>query len=323
MKKTLIFILALLAVFAFASCDKQDGNSGTTPNDEILTPEDLEEFDKAVEILEQMTPDGWDENDYGMYIYDVWDSDFLPDIMPAPVEGIKVDQTNFKDYKHKVMNDDFSVGPIWYESYEDYREYSVSFEANVAQLDEFIAAVREKGFVGNESTNREEDEWWELEFYHEDGWFMYITFRQSTYNQEYDGHVGVSLTDSVFERPAAVDGIPLPNKGMPAYNYTEYSTILTGAEGEIDFDLAKDSIPADDDYVIWFSYYGTEAADSKEYAATLVGEGWEIVQEDDNTAEGDYYALLKKGEDYAQVDFISYDGILEVGFSSMVENLQY
>ena len=103
MKRFLVIILAGLMLFSFAACGNNETPSGgkeTVP----ISQGDLDDPDDALDKLEQMLPDGWDENKYGAYIYNVWDSEFLPDCFPAAPDGIKVDQTNFKDYDHDTLN---------------------------------------------------------------------------------------------------------------------------------------------------------------------------------------------------------------------------
>ena len=98
MKRFLVIILAGLMLFSFAACGNNETPSGGKETDPI-SQGDLDDLDDALDKLEQMLPDGWDENKYGAYIYNVWDSEFLPDCFPAAPDGIKVDQTNFKDYE--------------------------------------------------------------------------------------------------------------------------------------------------------------------------------------------------------------------------------
>ena len=74
MKRLLAILLAGLMLFSFAAC----GNNETDP----ISQGDLDDLDDALDKLEQLLPEGWDENNYGAYIYNVWDSEFLPDCFP-------------------------------------------------------------------------------------------------------------------------------------------------------------------------------------------------------------------------------------------------
>ena len=168
-------------LFSFAACGNNETPSGGKETDPI-SQGDLDDLDDALDKLEQMLPDGWDENKYGAYIYNVWDSEFLPDCFPAAPDGIKVDQTNFKDYDHDTLNGDYSVGPLIYDSYEDYREYGVGFYATQEQLDIFLAAVEAKGMTGGQT----EDGDWCIYEYFGNGWFMEIFANQIHNDQEYN-----------------------------------------------------------------------------------------------------------------------------------------
>ncbi len=332
MKRLVTLLLALMMVLSLASCAKKDeggdNSNGTTSTStpdkdgESAAGNESSKADDAGDKTETVLPEGWDENRYGMYIYEVWDAEFLPDVMPAAPEGIEVDQTVFKDYKHDTMSGGYGIGPISYENYDDYREYGVSFYCTVEQLDAFFAAAEAKGFVGGNTTNREEDSWWEEVYYNESGWYMYVTFKPSTYNDEYDGFASVSLTDSVYKRPTSISGNPLPQKGMPGYDFINDCYIYTAEYDAVDFDI-DDTFPTDKDYSMFLDYYGTTAEYAKTYTAELVAAGWTVTQGDQMQEDGGYYALLEKDGQYAQVDFIEYDGILQIGFASMVEFLQY
>lgn len=331
MKKLFALLLALMMVLSLAACgggdddktpsgdsDQQSENSGQ------LTQEDLDDVDKALDMLEALKPEGWDENNYGAYIYDVWDEEFLPDCLPGPVDGVKVDQTFLKDYSHDVMNGDYSVGPLNYESYEDYREYGVRFYATEAQLDAYLDALRAGGFSGGQVSDRD-SEWWEFYFSNNDGWFVYIFFNTNDNEDgEFDGAASVHATSDVFPLPASIaaDGIPLPQRGMSNNDYTKYYTVFDTNYDEVDFDLSSDSLSDQGEYFsAWFSYYGTEIQDAKDYAQTLAGEGWELQHESES--DGCYYSTLLKDGIYAVVNYYDYDVMLEVGFSDIIENLQY
>ena len=328
MKRLLAILMICAMMLSFAGCaflpeepvgeeqEEQKVGQNADPNLES----DLEALDSALDVLEALTPEGWDENDYGAYIYGEWDEDFLPELFPSPAEGIEIDQTHFKDYGHKVMNDNFSVGSLTYESAEEYREYSVSFYATKAQLDSIVKDALSKGFKGGAVTN-EDDVWWEYDFYHDDGWYMYFFVNTNAAKDDYIGFITVSLTDSVFEHPKSIDGIPLPQTGLP-YGSCENYTIQDFSEGyeDVDFDLDSDSLP-EEYYAAWFSYICADVQTAKDYVQLLVSEGWTVEYESES--EGSYYSALKKDGMYAVSNFYAYDLCHEVGFSDMIENLQY
>ncbi len=336
MKKSFALLIAGIMILSVAACggkggsDKPD-NDKTKPDsgnkqteDTIIDADDLKDFEDALDKLEDMMPEGWDENAYGAYIYDVWDEEFLPDCLPGPVEGIKADQTTFKDYDHDTMSGSYSIGPIFWEAKEDYREYGVSFYANIDQLDAYLLKVTDAGFLGGELTSRE-DNWWEFEYYM-DGWFLYIFVRTDVHQEGYDSLVTISLTDSLFEHPESVNGIPLPQAGFPDYDYTNYCSIFNEYYDELEFDLANDTFPEDEPFAMFFTYRGVTPQDAKDYAEELKSLGWTVESERDTTteAEPDYYALFIKDGIYAQVDYSPYESYsMQIGFSDMVEFLQY
>lgn len=339
MKKMTALTLALILALSLTACSGKDapadggqqsgkeaaaddGQQGGTIGG--LTQKELDDADKALEILEAMIPEGWDENAYGAYIYKVWDEAFLPDCFPDPIDGIEVDQTFFKDYDHDTLSSTYDVGPLSYESKEDYREYGVRFYATEAQLDEFIAALEAKGFTGGQKSDREGD-WWEFYYCNNnDGWFMYLLFNtRDNQDGKFDGALSATATDSVFPLPASVDGIPLPQRGMTDYDYTKDYCIDDYSGGDYDntdFNLASDHLPSEL-YTAWFHYYAAAMQDAKDYAQQLVGEGWELQydSEDGNT----YYSMLLKDGVYAVSNYYGYDALMEVGFSDMPENLSY
>ncbi len=320
MKKILIMLLAVVMLFTAAGCDlesivemipKSEGSGS-------ISQKDLDDLDAALEKLESLMPEGWDENKYGAYIYGVWDAEFLPDCIPAPPEGVKVDQTTFKDYDHDTLNGDYSVGPLIYETKEDYREYGVLFYATQAQLDAFIASVE----AGNMTGGMTEEGDWTYYDYFGGGWFMEIFVRQSFSEDDYDYIVSVNATDSLFQLPKAISGIPLPQRGMVSWDMNKGYTIQNFTNGyeDVDFDLEKDRLPTQN-YAAWFNYHCTVNQDAKDYANELKGLGWAVEWESDG--ENGYRCCLKKDGNYAVSNYLAYDGVLEVGFSDMVENLSY
>ena len=333
MKKLFALLLALMMALSLAACGGGDSSGDKTPSGDSgqqggssgqLTQEELDDVEEALEILEALKPEGWDENNFGAYIYDVWDEDFLPDCLPGPVDGVKVDQTTLKDYSHDVLNGDYSVGPLYYESYEDYREYGVRFYATEAQLDAWLDALRAKGFSGGQVSDRD-SEWWEFYFCDNDGWFVYVFFNTNDNEDgQFDGAASVHATNDLFPLPEAIAGesIPLPQRGMTSNDYTEYYTAYDMNYDDVDFDLTSSTFSELGEYfAAWFSYYGTEIQDAKDYAQTLVGAGWELQYESES--DGCYYSTQHKDGIYGVVNYYDYDVMLEVGFSDIIENLQY
>lgn len=333
MKKLFAFLLALVMILSLAACG-EDEKTPSVSGDDISggsIKDDLEAADEALddladmeEMLEFLKPEGWSENSFGAYIYDVWDEKALPDALPGPVDGIKVDQTTIKDHSHEVLNGDYSVGPLLYESHEDYRTYGVRFYATEAQLDTYLDALRAKGFSGGQLSDRD-SEWWEFEFCNNDGWFVYIFFNTNDNEDgEFDGAATLYATDDLFPLPQAIAGesIPLPQRGMTGYDYSKYYTAYNMNYEDVDFDLSSSTFSELGEYFsAWFSYFGTEIQDAKDYAQILAGEGWELQYESES--DGCYYATLHRDGIYGVVNYYDYDVMLEVGFSDIIENLQY
>ena len=334
-KRTLAFLLAFVMLLALAACGGGDEpsseefggkNPAVSQNQEKENDldADMEDVDQALEILEYLKPEGWDENGFGAYIYDVWDEEVLPDCLPGPVEGVKADQSFLKDYSHDVLNGDYSVGPLLYESCEDFRTYGVRFYATEAQLDAWLDALRANGFSGGQISDRD-SEWWEFNFCSNDGWFVYILFNTNDNEDgEFDGAASVYATSDLFPLPEAIAGesIPLPQRGMTSSDYTQYYTAYDMNYNDVDFDLTSSTFSELGEYfAAWFSYYGTEIQDAKDYAQTLVGAGWELQYESES--DGCYYATLHRDGIYGVVNYYDYDVMMEIGFSDIIENLQY
>ena len=323
MKKILAILLVLLMALSLAACSGNDDTiiSQEEPDDLDMNPDDLDmnpdDLEEALTNLDALMPEGWDENRYGAYIYEVWDSEFLPDCFPTPPEGVKVDQTTFKDFTHDTLNGDYSVGPLNYDSYEDYREYGVGFYATQEQLNDFVASVENKGMTGGQTGDGE----WCIYEYFGNGWFMEIFANLMHNDQEYDYWVSVSATDCLFELPASISGIPLPQVGVVTYDHDNYSiNDFTDGYEDVDFDLSSDTLP-EEYYAAWFSYCCAVNQDAIDYAQQLKDLGWEVVWESDG--EDGYRCCLQKDGIYAISNYYNYDCLLEVGFSDMVENLSY
>ncbi len=306
----------------------EEGSTGSEGSGDILTEEDLEDLENALEQLEALKPEGWDENLYGMYIYDVWDEEFLPDVLPGPVEGVLPYDTTFKDYKHDVMNQNYSVGMIEYESYEDYHEYGVNFYATKEQLDQYVESIRNAGFTGGESSHPD-SEWREFSFSHKDGWYLYMWFNTNNDNDgKFDGCASVSLTDNLYTRPDSIAGVKLPTVGVIAYDYTKgvsYDTYVyeTGEMGYKDVEWSE-SFPDKNamSWWIFFDYYGVDLEQVNAYRDQLVNDGW-VLERTSEGSDGSYIKnILKKGDVYMVANWNS-RSMLQIGFSDMQENIDY
>ncbi len=315
--------MAAIMMCSLIACELSSDGDGSKEKEGTDVQSGGGQTDDIGSLDEILKPEGWDENNYEMYIYDVWDEEFLPDVLPGPIEGVLPYMTEYKDYKHDVLNQNYSVGQIEYDSYEDYREYSVYFYATEEKLDEYLNTMIAAGFVGSTVTDRE-DRWWEFHFSHEDGWAAYVLFNTGDdKNGEYDGLASISLTDCLYERPASIAGIPLPQCGVVSFDHEYYCIQAYDDTGMIEpeFDLEKDALPADY-YAAWFGYYGTVAQNAQDYASQLQGEGWSVMREE-NRENGDYYCRLSKDGTYCVVRYYISDSFIQLGFSNMEELLDY
>ena len=134
--------------FYYCGDTGEEGPSGTKKPDPSPDPGGTTKPSQGTQIP---LPQGWNENNYGAYIYEVWDSQFLPDCFLEPPAGIAVEQTVFKNYNHDRINQKYAVGPLFYENKEDYREYGVGFYGDLEHLQAFVAAVEAKGMTGGQT----------------------------------------------------------------------------------------------------------------------------------------------------------------------------
>lgn len=328
MQKIWVLLITLTMIFTFFGCSEKDNNNNSdieTSKSDLDSNETIDwgEVESAMDILESLKPEGWDENTYGAYIYDVYDSDVLPDCIPEQIEGTLVYDTSLKDYEHDVINGNYGVGPIYYESHEDYRQYGVSFYANKEHLEQFIAELEANGMHGYMDGDEEafgSGLWWEG-FYGGNGWAIYLMYNTNDdHDGEYDGCLNVAATEDLYELPESIAGIPLPQTGIVTYDYNYYTIQdFTNGYEDKDFDLKTDAFPAEY-YAAWFDYYCVARQDAVDYFETLVNNGWALEYEYSDE-EDDYCMVLKKDNVYAIVDYE--DSYMEIGFSDMVESLTY
>ena len=337
MKKLLAILLAAMMLLTLVACgnnqeDESDNSktqSGKNGNSSAILDESVNwsDVESALDILESLKPEGWDENNYNLYIYDVYDSDALPDCIPEQIDGTLAAMTSIKDYKHDVLNQDYCVGPVCYESYEDYREYNVSFYAKNEHLEAFISELESngmKGYMEGEDEAFGSGDWWEG-CYSDGEWLISLFYNTNDDKDgEYDGCLTVTATDDLYDLPRSIAGIPLPQFGVVTFDYSAYYTIqdFTNGYEDVDFDIENDSFPAEY-YAAWVDYYCVTRDDAVDYVKVLEDNGWEI--ESTYSDEEDYYCMiLKKDQVYSIVKYEEYEGAyMLVGFSDMIENLTW
>ena len=325
MKKLFALLLAMTMLLSLVACGSgTGGEKDDVPNDSDVNLDDVED---AFEILESLTPEGWDENNYYAYIYDVYDSSALPECIPEQIDGTLAYMTSIKDYKHDVLNGDYSVGVIYYDSYEDYRKYTVSFYAKNEHLDAFIAELEADGMIGYMEGEDEafgSGDWWEG-FYSNGEWAVSLFYNTNdNKNGEYDGCLTVSATDDLYDLPKSIAGVQLPQVGVVTFDYSKGYTIQDFTDGydDVDFDMNSDSFPTEY-YAAWVDYYCVSRQDAVDYVKELENNGWSINYNYHD--EEDYYSVvLKKGDVYSLVKYEKTEGAyMAIGFSDMIENLTY
>lgn len=333
MKKLLALLLALMMVFSLAAC-KTDSAPTTegdpalaAPGGDVLTQEELDDLENALDILESLKSEGWDENDFGAYIYDVYAIEDLPECFPKALpEGTVATQTKIKDYQHDTYGERYEVGRMWYESHEDYKEYNASFYCTWEQLDELIADMEAMGLVGGRYSGIiGEDSWIEYDF-GGNGWYMYIFFNTNDDNDgTHDGHATLCATSDLWDLPESFCGIPLPQVGVVDEDYSAGVYVAdaydfnTGDTRYLEIPVNGGTLPGEEySWWIYFEYFGTDADDARAHAGLLQNEGWTL-EWDSTDDDGSYNACLLKDGVYASCVFD--DGYMMVGFSDMSENL--
>ena len=163
-KKLLAMLLAGMMLLSLTACGGGDDKPPSSDpgkqseSTDQLTQKELDDVEKAFEMLEALKPEGWDENNFGAYIYDVWDEAFLPDCLPGPVDGVKVDLTP-KEYellfylvqnKNIALSRDRLLQDIWgYDFFGDDRTLDTHIKLLRKQLGDharYITTLRGVGY---------------------------------------------------------------------------------------------------------------------------------------------------------------------------------
>lgn len=329
MKKLLALVLALMMCLSFAACG--DGKSGGSSSGGSssggdssggVSEKDLEKVEDALEKLGTQLPDGWSDGNYWM-LKDGWDADFLPSVLPAPQEGFEVDITTLKDYKHDTMDGDYEVGDVQYASYKDYREYGVQFDCNPQQLEAYIEAVRANGFVGGGYSDDGGE--WEYHFSHPDGWLLVI-YARSSWDDPNKLGAAISMTDSLYDSPKSVCGLPLPTMGTPVMDFTKavynaYDSTKDYEEVELPVDL-NGSFPDSERYEwdVFFEYDGVSRDYVMEYSQSLTDAGWEVYLDEDGDED---YVTNYASKDGLQIIIGFSDSSMVVGIGTNSDSLYY
>ena len=342
MKKTISLLLALaVSVFMLASCDNSPASS--TPASSTLSSseasstasvsspsESTSSLDEALsQLSSHLASLGLQEDAYGFTQYGEWNSELLPECVPAEPEGgvLEVDRTEYKDVNHGALMDWYFVGNIEFPD-KNYERHLVMFTSTQAQLDEFVANMASNGFAFGdpyEEHNQINYEWLG------NGYYAHLGARDVG-----DGEDEISVTFVITpelgnEHPKTFNGTPLPTFGIVPMRYgNEGSGWNPNEDAEAyDFwDVYADEGTLPELWNIWFDYLMVSTLEAEEYVQVLVNEGWELLYDGTSFSESydvdTYYAQLRKDGIFAAAD-TSYDGshLFVVRFGTEAESLYY
>ena len=313
--KTLIFrLIALFIVVITLSCS----GSGQQKSDQ--TTEGSKSKGKEIKM-----PTGWDKNPYSWWIDGKWDSSVLPKCVPTEVDGVKPDQTYYKDNSQDVLNQYYQIGSIYFKD-SNFEKWGLSFYCTDEQLNTFVKEMKTKGFYGGitNSGTYPEYEWIG------NGYYAYMRVNDYAMGQEgYKNLAMFSITNDSPPRPKAFKNTKLPDFGWVTQDYTDgvgfgYNK---GNDNSVEnfYDIFKDSgnLPTEG-WSFWVYYFGVSVEKAKEYAQNLVKQGWKITNEDTYSGGEGYSCSLEKDGIVGGLQ-IGGEGsyTLGVGFGSQGEYLFY
>ena len=281
MKKLFAILLAAMMMLSLAACGTPSGNEGGggTGGGNANAGE-VDSYEKL------KLPEGWDNYSTHASIDDVWDTSVLPEILPGPIDGMTAVETVYKDKVHTKY--EFSVGRLGFEKSEDFRVWEVSFTATQAQFDDYLEALDTKGFVGALDTDESEDDRSVYSFSNKAGYYACVRFGSFNDSEEEVRKGYITITDSLYDRPVSVSGIPLPEFGVATVDYSEkgYIDVWDNSVDDYvsdDFDWFKDSFPTDlpegNYFELSISYFGGNLELAKEYTSKIASLGWEMVSD--------------------------------------------
>ena len=302
MKKIFAILLAAMMFLSIVAC----GNNGTPSGNEGGGNEGGNTDVGDVDSYEKLKlPEGWDNYSTHASIDDVWDTSVLPEILPEPIEGMTAIETVYKDKVHTKY--DFSVGRLSFEKSEDFRLWEVTFKATQAQFDAYLEAMKGKGFIGALDTRESAGDRSVYSFSNESGYYVSIQYGTIGDSGEDVRKGFITITDSLYDKPDSVNGIPLPDFGVASVDYSEkgYIDIWDNSVGDYiseDFDWFTDSfptdLPEDNSFELSIVYFGGSLDAAKEYTSQLPSLGWELVS---YFSENSEYATYKKDGIFLEV----------------------
>jgi hypothetical protein len=340
MKKVVLLALALILALSLAACDGNSGNSGgnTAPSGNTrsgdtntTSPSSRDgDIDEAISRLnEYLKSLGLEEDEYGFTQYGVWNSDLLPDCVPAAPSGvIDVDRTEYKDKKHEDMmaglGAGYGVGNLSFPD-KNYEEHMVMFTCTPAALAEFLDGIDANGFKGGlyevDPNNKSRYEWVG------NGYYAHMISYED-WDDKNIISVELVLTPTLNPFPKSFQGTPLPDFGL-IMSYEEFGGYGWENDDSVDnfWDKYNDKGDLPEYWNIWYEYDFVTMDEAKAYVQKMTSNGWEIAYESEEegwSGEIEYNAQLKKGDIRAAVG-APYDGRnnMAVRFGTDFESLYY
>jgi len=351
MKKLVTIALAMVLALSLLTACGGNSNSNNTPSSGNtsgsststtsasstpsggLTDKEIQDANDAMDQLEAWAKaQGWDDNQYGNWIYGVWDSDVLPGCVPKEIEGVKADQTTYKEKRHDTYNGDYHVGSMGFPD-QKYEVWGVSFYCDDDQLDAFIGAIEAGGFFGGQTEVSEYAPTWE--------WIGNGYYAHLYVNAQISGEEGYNKLASFYitetrqtPRPSSFQGLKLPDVG----EYLSYTPDGIGfgwdtaSDNSVEnfWDPYADKGTLPDQWYVWYNFFGVTVDQAKAYAQQLVSQGWTVEYENNDdygwgeTPRPAYSCQLIKNGIYAAVSVNDYSVYgIDVRFGTMAESLYY
>ena len=298
MKKLLAILLAAIMMLSLMACGNNEppsvnegGEENKGGNTNIA---DVDSYEKL------KLPEGWDNYSTHATIDDVWDTSVLPEILPGPIDGMIAIETVYKDKVHTKY--ELSVGRLDFEKSEDFRLWEVTFQATQAQFVAYLDALKNNGFVGALDTRESEGDRSVYSFSNSAGYYISMQYGTIGDSGEDVRKGFITITDSLYDKPTSVNGIPLPEFGVASGDYSEdgYIDIWDNSVDDYrseDFDWFKDSFPTDlpegNYFELSIVYFGGNLECAKKYTSQLPSLGWELVS--DFSENSDYSTYKKDG----------------------------
>lgn len=326
-KKIASTMMILLMTLALVSCGGKSQASSVSAGTEAGTSAPQSSPNKGQAMAPAETAEakftgqaGWNFSRYGGWIENKWDSDMFPVSSPAMPEGTLADQTYYKGADDESMSSD-QAGRLYF-SDSRFELWQVSFFCEQEQLDALFADIESKGFAGGKISgyNPAYD-------FSGNGYYLYLETRDNYSSNDYTYSCLMIIAKPTFPVPKTFQGTKLPQVGIILQDFTNpesytsiaYDTEYNEVEWIYDFIEDKGDLPYHFD--IWYNYVGTTSEDAKNWAHDLVAAGWKLRYEYDD--DNGYRAAGEKDGIFFKCSYIDYDSLLEIGFASMMESLDY